>query len=98
MVSHLAAKALWMPLGAEGGHKPFHDCPLTALTPRGKLLIVALRTVRLAVLLMETLGPKVLATQSAKEVLRMPSLAQSSHAALEEERKEEEEKEEEIKG
>ena len=73
-----------MPLRAESSHEPLHDGSLASLAPGGKLLIVALRTIRFAVLLVKTVGTKVLAAQSAEEMLWMPGLVESSHATLEE--------------
>ena len=80
--AHLAAEAFRVPLGAERSDEALHDGLLAALAPRGKLLVVALAAERLAVLLVETLRPKVLPTQSAEEVLLVPCLVQCSQHTL----------------
>lgn len=72
-----------MPLGAESGDEALHDGFLATLAARGKLLIVALAAEGLAVLLVETLRAKVLATQSTEEVLLVPGLVQSTEHTLE---------------
>ena len=81
-VLYLAAEALWVPLRAEGSDESLHDGLLTSLASWSKLLIVALATEGLAVLLVEALFPKVLPTQSAKEMLPVPRLVQSSKNTL----------------
>ena len=73
-----------MPCVAQGGNEALHDGPLAAVTLGGKFLIVVLPTVCLPVLLVESLISKMLATQRAKEMLRMPCFTQSIHATLEE--------------
>ena len=84
LVSHLAAEALRVPLGAQGCHVALHDGLVAALAAGGKLLVVALSAEGLAVLLVETLGPKVLAAEGAEEVLRVPGLVQGTHHTLRE--------------
>ncbi len=80
--SNLAGEALWVPLGVEGGDVALHDGLLTPLAARGKLLVVALPAEGLVVLLVEALGAKVLATERAEEVLRVPGLVQGAHHSL----------------
>ena len=71
-----------MPLGIHGSDETLHNGSLTSLATRSILLVVALPTEGLPVLLMETLRTKVLTTQSAEEMLRMPSLVQCTHYSL----------------
>ena len=80
--TYLATEALWMPLSPEGSDEALHDGPVAPLATRSILLVVALTTERLPVFLMETLGSEMFATQSAEEVLGMPSLVQSTHHTL----------------
>ena len=75
-----------MPLGVDGSDETLHDGLVTATTARGKLLVVALPAEGLAVLLVETLRPKVLATQRAEEVFGMPRTIQGPHHTLRGER------------
>lgn len=80
--THLATEALRMPLGAECCDETLHDSLLTALAAGGKLLVVALSAESLAVFLVESLWPEVLATQSAEEVLFVPRLVQGTQNTL----------------
>ena len=73
-----------MPLGIEGRDESFHDGLGAAPAARSILLIVALSAVRLVVLLVKSLAAKTLATEGAKEVLRVPGFVQSTHDALRE--------------
>lgn len=89
-MEYLAAEAVRVPLGPQGSDIALHDGFGATLAARSKLFIVALRAISFTILLMETIGSKMLTTQRAKEVLRMPSLVQGSHATLEEKEEEEE--------
>lgn len=80
--AYLAGEALWMPLGIDCSDEALHDGLVTASATRGKLLVVTLSAEGFAVFLVETFSSKVLATQSAEEVLRMPGPIQSSHHTL----------------
>ncbi len=71
-----------MPLSIEGRDVALHYGLLTPLAAWGKLLVVALATKCLVVLLVETLRTKVLATERAEEMLRMPGFVQSTHHSL----------------
>lgn len=72
-----------MPLGIEGRDETLHDGLVTALAARGVVVIVTLPAEGLVVLLVETVCAKLLATECAEEVLRMPSLVQGTHHSLE---------------
>lgn len=71
-----------MPLSVESCDEALHDGLVASLAARSVVLVVALATESLLVLLVETLVTKLLATTSAEEVLRMPSLVQSTHHSL----------------
>lgn len=73
-LSYLAGEAFRVPLSIEGSDKALHDGLVATLAVWGVVLIVALSTEGLAVLLMETLWTKLLPTQGAEEMLRMPGL------------------------
>lgn len=85
----LARETLWMPLSIEGSDEAFHDGFVAALAVRSIILIVALTTESFAVFFMKTFWTKLLPTQRAKEVLRVPGLVQGTHHSLEEGRQEE---------
>ena len=71
-----------MPLGIDGSDESLHNGLVTAPAAWSKLLIVALTAEGLAILLVETLRSKVLATQRAEEVFRMPCTIQGPHHTL----------------
>jgi len=71
-----------VPLGIQCSNEPLHDGLLASLAARGKLLVVALSAEGLPILLMESLWSKVLPTQCAEEVFRMPCFFQCSHHTL----------------
>lgn len=71
-----------MPLGVEGSDEALHDGLVTPLAVRSVVLVVALAAECLAVLLVETLGTKLLATQRAEEVFWVPRLVQGTHHSL----------------
>ena len=73
---NLAAEALGVPLGAEGGDESLHYGLLTPLAARSKLLIVALPAECLPVFLVVAFSSEIFATQRAEEVLLVPSLVQ----------------------
>ena len=79
---HLAGEALWMPLCIHGRDEALHDGSITPLATRSILLIIALPTKCLGVFLVESLGSKVLPTQRAEEMLRVPGLVQGTHHSL----------------
>lgn len=80
--SYLASKAIRMPLGIESSNEPFHYCLFTAFATRSKLLIIALPAKGFSIFLMEPICSKMLTTQSAEKVLRMPCSIQSTHNFL----------------
>lgn len=61
-IVYLAGEAFWVPLGIEGSDEALHDGFVTALATRGIVVIVTLPAECLAVLLMETVCSKLLAT------------------------------------
>ena len=81
-ITSLAGEALGVPLSIEGSDEALHDGLGAAMAARSILLIIALTTEGLLVLLMESLTTKVLATEGAEKVLRMPCLIQSTHHSL----------------
>jgi hypothetical protein len=81
-VLYLAREALWVPLGVECSDEALHDGLVTAFATRSIVFIVALTTERLSILLMETIRAKLLTTQGAEEMLRVPCLVQGTHHPL----------------
>ena len=82
--TYFTTEAVSVPLWSQCRYKSLHYCLLTPLATRSKLLIIALPTVGLRVLSVETLRTKVLATERAKKVFWMPRLIQCTHATLKE--------------